>query len=238
MDSRFILEFFGTAILILLGDGVVANNLLKGTKGQNAGWVVVTFAWGLAVFVGAYVAGDSGGHLNPVVTLGLYWAGLFDGGTYEVVGYIISQMLGGFVGACLVYILYKPHFDAEESSDKKFWVFCTAPEIRNPFYNCVAEVIGTYLLVIGIYLAGGAKIAGPFPVAMLIVVIGMSLGGPTGYAINPARDLPPRIAHALLPIKNKRDSDWGYAWVPVVGPLIGAALAYLTYLGFHAAGIV
>lgn len=238
MDSRFILEFFGTAMLILLGDGVVANNLLKGTKGQNAGWIVVTFAWGLAVFVGAYVAGDSGGHLNPVVTLGLYMAGLFDGTISTVIGYTIAQLLGGFLGACLVYLVYKPHFDKEESADKKLWVFCTAPEIRNPFYNCVAEAIGTYVLIMGIYLAGGAKIAGPFPVAMVIVVIGMSLGGPTGYAINPARDLPPRIAHALLPIKGKRDSDWSYAWVPIIGPIIGTFLALVTYKLFTVYNII
>lgn len=229
MDTRIILEFIGTALLILLGDGVVGNVLLKGTKGQNSGWVVITIAWGLAVFVGAYVAGDSGGHLNPVVTLALYAAGLFNGGIGLVFGYIIAQMLGGFLGACLVYLLYKPHFDAEESADTKLFVFCTAPEIRNPLYNCIAEVIGTYVLIIGIFFAGGAQIAGPLPVSLVIVVIGMSLGGATGYAINPARDLPPRIAHALLPIKGKRDSDWGYAWVPVVGPILGSLLAVSTY---------
>ena len=238
MDTRIILEFIGTALLILLGDGVVGNVLLKGTKGQNSGWVVITIAWGLAVFVGAYVAGDSGGHLNPVVTLALYASGLFNGGLDLVAGYMVAQMLGGFVGACLVYLLYKPHFDAEESADKKLFVFCTAPEIRSPLYNCIAEVIGTYVLIIGIFFAGGAKIAGPLPVSLVIIVIGMSLGGATGYAINPARDLPPRLAHAILPIKGKRDSDWSYAWVPIVGPIIGSLLAVGTYFILHNLSVI
>ncbi len=230
MDSRIILEFIGTAVLILLGDGVVANVLLKGTKGQNSGWVVITIAWGLAVFAGAYIAGDSGGHLNPVVTIALYLAGLFQATPGLVAGYIVAQMLGGFVGACLVYYFYKPHFDAETNNNLKLFVFCTAPEIRNPFYNCLSEIIGTFMLIIAIFLVGGAKIAGPLPVALIIIAIGMSLGGTTGYAINPARDLPPRIAHALLPIKDKRDSDWGYAWIPVVGPIIGGLLATGLYV--------
>ena len=230
MDSRIILEFIGTAILILLGDGVVANVLLKGTKGQNSGWVVITIAWGLAVFAGAYIAGDSGGHLNPAVTIALYMAGIFQGGRVLVIGYIIAQRLGGFVGACLVYVFYKKHFDVETNNNLKLAVFCTAPEIRSPFYNCLSEVIGTFMLILAIFLVGGAKIAGPLPVSLIIIVIGMSLGGTTGYAINPARDLAPRIAHALLPIKDKRDSDWSYSWVPVIGPIIGAVLATGTFM--------
>lgn len=223
MQLDLLFEFIGTAVLILLGDGVVANVLLKGTKGQNAGWVVITIAWGLAVFVGAYISAPySGAHLNPAVTIGLAMAGVFKG---NVIGYIIAQLLGGFVGACLVYVFYKPHFDVEENKDNKLAVFCTAPAIRTYFYNFICELIGTFMLVFGILTVAGAAIAGPYPVALLIVVIGMSLGGTTGYAINPARDLPPRIAHAILPVKNKRDSDWGYSWIPVIAPMVGGALA-------------
>ncbi|GAE16689.1 glycerol uptake facilitator protein [Bacteroides pyogenes JCM 6292] len=202
--------------------------MLKGTKGQNAGWVVITIAWGLAVFVGAYISAPySGAHLNPAVTIGLAMAGVFKG---NVIGYIIAQLLGGFVGACLVYVFYKPHFDVEENKDNKLAVFCTAPAIRTYFYNFICELIGTFMLVFGILTVAGAAIAGPYPVALLIVVIGMSLGGTTGYAINPARDLPPRIAHAILPVKNKRDSDWGYSWIPVIAPMVGGALAAWVYL--------
>ncbi|GAE20055.1 putative glycerol uptake facilitator protein [Bacteroides pyogenes] len=228
MQLDLLFEFIGTAVLILLGDGVVANVLLKGTKGQNAGWVVITIAWGLAVFVGAYISAPySGAHLNPAVTIGLAMAGVFKG---NVIGYIIAQLLGGFVGACLVYVFYKPHFDVEENKDNKLAVFCTAPAIRTYFYNFICELIGTFMLVFGILTVAGAAIAGPYPVALLIVVIGMSLGGTTGYAINPARDLPPRIAHAILPVKNKRDSDWGYSWIPVIAPMVGGALAAWVYL--------
>lgn len=228
MQLDLLFEFIGTAVLILLGDGVVANVLLKGTKGQNAGWVVITIAWGLAVFVGAYISAPySGAHLNPAVTIGLAMAGVFKG---NVIGYIIAQLLGGFVGACLVYVFYKPHFDVEENKDNKLAVFCTAPAIRTYFYNFICELIGTFMLVFGILTVAGAAIAGPYPVALLIVVIGMSLGGTTGYAINPARDLPPRIAHAILPVKNKRDSDWAYSWIPVIAPMVGGALAAWVYL--------
>lgn len=223
MGQDLLFEFIGTAILILLGDGVVANVVLKGTKGQNSGWIVITIAWGLAVFVAAFISTPySGAHLNPALTVGLALAGVFEG---NVIGYIIAQMLGGILGASLVYLFYKPHFDAEEDSTTKLAVFCTIPAIRNYAYNFICEVIATFLLVFGILYAAGAEIAGPFPVALLIVVIGMSLGGTTGYAINPARDLAPRIAHALLPIKGKRDSDWAYSWVPVLGPFVGALLA-------------
>ena len=164
------------------------------------------------------------------MTIALYMAGIFQATPDLVIGYIIAQMLGGFVGACLVYVMYKPHFDVEENSNLKLAVFCTAPEIRTPLYNFLSEAIGTFMLIIAIFLAGGAKIAGPLPVALIIIVIGMSLGGTTGYAINPARDLAPRIAHALLPIKGKRDSDWGYAWIPVVGPTFGAVVAAGVYM--------
>ena len=230
MPQDLLFEFIGTAILILLGDGVVANVILKGTKGHNSGWVVISIAWGLAVFVAAYISGPySGAHLNPALTIGLAIAGKFSG---NVFGYIIAQMLGGIFGAILVYIFYKQHFDIEENKDTKLGVFCTIPAIRNYFYNFVCEVIGTFMLVFGILFAvsQGTGFEGPFPVGLLIVVIGMSLGGTTGYAINPARDLAPRIAHFILPIKGKRDSDWKYSWVPVFGPITGAIIAAGTYL--------
>lgn len=228
MGLDLLFEFIGTAILILLGDGVVANVILKGTKGYNSGWIVITIAWGLAVFVAAFISAPySGAHLNPALTVGLALAGSFDG---NVIGYIIAQMLGGVFGASLVYLYYKPHFDVEEDSTTKLGVFCTIPAIRNYTYNFISELIGTYLLVFGILFVAGSEMAGPYPVGLLIVVIGMSLGGTTGYAINPARDLGPRIAHAILPIKGKRDSDWAYSWVPVVGPVVGAILAAGSYL--------
>ena len=223
MGQDILFEFIGTAILVLLGDGVVANVVLKGTKGHNSGWVVITIAWGLAVFVAASVAGPySGAHLNPALTLGLAVAGKFSG---NIAGYILAQICGGIIGGALVYLFYKPHFDVEEDSTSKLAVFCTIPAIRNYFYNFICEVIGTFLLVFGILYVVGSEMPGPYPVAMLIVAIGMSLGGTTGYAINPARDLGPRIAHAILPIKGKRDSDWTYSWIPVAGPISGALLA-------------
>ncbi|MCD7970997.1 MAG: aquaporin family protein [Alistipes sp.] len=227
MNASILFEFIGTAILILLGDGVVANVVLKGTKGQNSGWVVISFAWGLAVFVAAFISGPySGAHLNPAVTLGLWAAGQFSG---SILGYIIAQLLGAILGAVLVYVFYKPHFDVEEIPDNKLGVFCTIPAIRKLGWNFVSELIGTFMLVFGILYAAGAEIMGPLPVGLLIVAIGMSLGGTTGYAINPARDLGPRIAHAILPIKGKRDSDWGYSWVPILGPITGGILAALLY---------
>ncbi|WP_294083575.1 MIP/aquaporin family protein [Proteiniphilum sp. UBA5384] len=229
MPQDLLFEFIGTAVLILLGDGVVANVVLKGTKGYGSGWAVISIAWGLAVFVGAFISGPySGAHLNPALTVGLALAGQFSG---NIGGYIVAQILGGIVGAMLVYVFYKPHFDAEENQDTKLGVFCTIPAIRNYFYNFLSEVIGTFLLVFGILFAvkDGTGFDGPFPVGLLIIAIGMSLGGTTGYAINPARDLGPRIAHFILPIKGKRDSDWAYSWVPVVGPIVGAVLAAGTY---------
>lgn len=228
MGQDILFEFIGTTILILFGAGVCANVSLKKTLGNSSGWVVIAFGWGFAVFVGAFISGPfSGAHLNPAVTIGLVIAGGFKG---SIIGYIIAQMLGAILGATLVYLMYKPHFDAEEDPNTKLGVFCTGPAIKNWFSNFFSEVIGTFVLIFGILYAGGAQIPGPLPVALLIVAIGMSLGGTTGYAINPARDLGPRIAHALLPIKGKRDSNWGYAWLPVVAPICGSALAALLYI--------
>ncbi|MDR1330587.1 MAG: aquaporin family protein [Tannerella sp.] len=228
MNQTILFEFIGTAFLILLGEGVCANVSLKKTFGNRAGWVVVTFGWGFAVFVGAFIAAPySGAHLNPALTLGLALAGTFDG---NIAGYIAAQMLGAMTGALLVYLMYKPHFDAEESADVKLGVFATGPAIPHLFSNFLSEFIGTFVLVFGILMVGGAQMAGPYPVAILIVVIGMALGGTTGYAINPARDLGPRIMHALLPISGKRDSNWRYAWLPVVAPTCGAVAAGLLSL--------
>jgi glycerol uptake facilitator protein len=223
-------EFLGTALLILLGDGVVANVVLKGTKGHGAGWIVITFGWAMAVFVGVLVSAKaSGAHLNPAVTLGLVAAGSFDAGLMP--GYVVAQMLGAACGAVLVWLLYKSHFDLTADADGKLGVFCTGPAVRSPFLNLLSEVIGTLVLVYGALRitasTGGSLDA--LPVAFVVLAIGLSLGGTTGYAINPARDLAPRIVHALLPIPGKRDSDWSYAWVPVVGPLAGAALAAFLY---------
>jgi len=228
MGKDILFEFIGTAILILFGGGVCANMSLKDTKGKNGGWVVIAFGWGLGVFVAAFIAAPfSGAHLNPAVTIGLAIAGSFNG---NILGYCIAQLLGAMVGACLVYIMYKPHFDVEDNPDVKLGVFCTGPAIKAIFYNFISEVIGTFVLIFGILMVGGAEIAGPLPVALIIVAIGMSLGGTTGYAINPARDLGPRLVHFLLPIKGKRNSNWSYAWVPVVAPIVGCALAALLYL--------
>ena len=234
MGHDILFEFIGTAILILFGAGVCANVSLKKTLGNNAGWVVISFGWGLAVFVAAFISGPhSGAHLNPAVTLGLTITGDFSG---NFIGYVVAQILGAIVGASLVYVMYKPHFDEEENANKKLGVFCTGPAIKSLFSNFASEVIGTFVLIFGILMSSGAKIAGPLPVGLLIVAIGMSLGGTTGYAINPARDLGPRIAHFLLPIKGKRDSNWGYAWIPVVAPMCGAALAALLYLALFPNG--
>jgi len=228
MGQDILFEFIGTAILILFGAGVVANVSLTKTLGNKAGWGVIAFGWGFAVFVAAFISAPySGAHLNPAVTIGLAVAGTFKG---SVLYYIIAQLLGAILGACLVFIMYKPHFDEEENPNTKLGVFCTGPAIKHFFSNVMSEVIGTFMLVFGILMVSGAEIAGPLPVGILIVAIGMSLGGTTGYAINPARDLGPRIAHALLPIKNKRDSNWGYAWIPVVAPVCGSILAALLYL--------
>ncbi|MBO7601572.1 MAG: aquaporin family protein [Bacteroidaceae bacterium] len=237
MIEKMIFEFLGTMILILMGDGVCANVSLEKSKAKGAGWVVVTFAWGLAVMCGVFVAGPyTGAHLNPAVSIGLALAGTFNWNL--VVPYIIAQMLGGFVGAVLVYLYFKDHYDATPDADAKLGTFCTIPAIRNKWRNLLSEVIGTFVLVYVILAIGntgntpelGMGSLGAFPVTFLIVAIGMSLGGTTGYAINPARDLAPRFAHYVLPIKDKRDSDWSYAWVPGIGPVIGGAIAAGLYL--------
>lgn len=230
--TRCVFEFIGTAVLILLGDGVVASNILKKSKGENGGWAVVTLAWGLAVMCGVFIAGPySGAHLNPAVSVGLAVAGSF--AWADVAPYVAAQLLGGFVGAVLVYAFYKDHYDATDDASAKLATFCTMPAIMNKPRNLFCEAVGTFLLVFVILMLAtnentatvGIGSIGAFPVAMLIMAIGMSLGGATGYAINPARDLPPRLAHAILPIKGKGDSGWGYSWVPVAGPMIGAAAA-------------
>ena len=235
--TKYVFEFLGTLVLILLGDGVVACCTLNKSKGQGGGWVVITMAWGLAVMCGVLVSGPiSGAHLNPAVSIGTALAGTFDWAL--VPGYIVAQMLGAFCGATLVYIYYKDHFDATAEQDAKLGVFCTIPAIRNMWRNTFCEAVGTFVLVFVILSLStkgnvpevGMGDLGAFPVTMLIMAIGMSLGGATGYAINPARDLGPRIAHALLPIKGKGTSDWGYSLVPIVGPTIGAAIAAALYL--------
>lgn len=230
--TKCLFEFIGTTILVLFGDGVVASTVLKKSKGENGGWVVITLAWGLAVMLGVFIAGPySGAHLNPAVTLGLAAAGTFNWAF--VLPYIVAQMLGGFVGAVLVYAFYKDHYDATDDPATKLSTFCTIPTIRNYGRNLFSEIVGTFVLVFVILVLAtesntpevGMGSLGAFPVAMLIVALGMSLGGTTGYAINPARDLAPRLAHAVLPIRGKGTNDWAYSWVPVLGPIIGGVLA-------------
>ncbi len=239
--NEFIAEFLGTMLLILLGNGVVANVVLNGTKGNNGGWMVITMGWGLAVFVGVAVAGPvSGAHINPAVTIGLAVAGMF---AWAKVGlFIAAQMLGAATGAFLVWLMYRDHFNTTECEGSKLACFSTGPAIRNISSNAICEIIGTFVLVFVIfYLAGpsfegveGAKIGlgtlGALPVALLVVAIGLSLGGTTGYAINPARDLGPRIMHAILPMTNKGSSDWGYALVPIVAPVLGAVIAAFMFM--------
>ncbi|MFZ1994795.1 MAG: MIP/aquaporin family protein [Solirubrobacteraceae bacterium] len=234
-------EIIGTSLLVLLGDGVVAAVLLNKSKAQNSGWIVITFGWGFAVMVGAYAVGQfDGAHLNPAVTLGLWINGNIDGGAAW--HYWIGEMLGAMLGATLVWAAYYLHWSETEDPGLKLAVFSTGPAIRNYFWNVVTEVIGTCVLVFGILAitATGNHVGGPgytglgtLLVAFLVVSIGMSLGGPTGYAINPARDLGPRIMHAILPIPGKGTSDWSYAWVPVLGPLIGGAIGALLYGAFY-----
>ncbi len=235
MSSPFVGELIGTMLLILLGDGVVANVVLGKTKGNSGGWIVITTAWALAVFVGAYASAVvSGAHLNPAVTIGLATAGTsVTGGQAfawgDVPMYIIAQMIGAFIGAVLVWLAYFQHWGATPDPGAKLAVFSTGPAIRNTVWNLVTEIIGTFVLVFGILAIRGAEgnmgSLAIIPVAFLVWAIGLSLGGPTGYAINPARDLGPRIAHFLLPIPGKGSSDWGYSWIPVVGPIIGAVIA-------------
>jgi glycerol uptake facilitator protein len=235
--TKCIFEFIGTLVLILLGDGVCCATSLNKSKAQGAGWIVITLGWGLAVMCGVFIAGPySGAHLNPAVTLGFAIAGQFD--WCAVLPYIAAQMLGGFAGAVLVYIFYKDQFDATDDQATKLGVFCTAPAIMNKGRNFFCEALASWLLVFVILALGtkenlpevGMGELGAFPVTMLIVAIGMSLGATTGYAINPARDLAPRIAHAVLPIKNKGGNGWDYSWVPVAGPILGGLLAAFTYM--------
>lgn len=232
--TPFVAEIVGTAILILLGDGVVANVLLKGTKGENSGWIVISMGWGMAVFVAVFVvAAFSGAHINPAVTLGLAVAGNFPWADVPV--YMGGQFIGGALGAFLVWVHYRQHFDASEDVDHKLAVFCTGPAIRRLPDNFISEVIGTFVLVFAVlYIAApdvGLGALDALPVGLVVLVIGLALGGTTGYAINPARDLSPRVMHAILPIKGgKRDSDWSYSWIPVLGPFTGGALAALAFL--------
>ena len=238
----FLSEVVGTAMLILLGCGVVANTALAKTKGNGTGFLFVNWGWGLAVFAGVLVSYKSGGHLNPAVTIGIASSGAKEFvpgiavGVASILVYIAAQMLGAIIGAALCWLAYKDHFDKEQDAATKLGVFSTGPAIRNPLMNVVTEAIGTFVLVFVVLAAGhwddsatktpaGLGWLGALGVALLIVGIGASLGGPTGYAINPARDLGPRIMHAILPIKGKGGSDWGYSWVPVVGPIIGGVLA-------------
>ena len=238
----FMSEVFGTMMLILLGDGVVAGVLLAKTKSNNSGWIVITLAWGLAVFTGVIVAAGVGGdlplgnaHLNPAVTLGLLVNKAIDGGDIEAVNgmiYVAGEFVGAFIGATLVFLHYYPHWAETEDQGLKLAVFSTAPAIRNVAWNFVSEVIGTFVLVFVILTfgnSGGMGQLGALPVALLVLVIGLALGGTTGYAINPARDLGPRIMHAILPIAGKGGSDWGYSWIPVVGPLVGGVIAAVVY---------
>jgi glycerol uptake facilitator protein len=228
----FVGEIVGTAVLVLLGDGVVAGVLLNRSKAQNAGWVVITWAWGIGVFMGVLTSlavTDGVAHINPAVTIGLATAGLGGIEWGDVPQLIIGQFLGAFIGATLVWLAYLPHWPETEDAGLKLAVFSTGPAIRNPALNLVTEIIGTFMLVFGVVALGHGSVAalGPLGVALLVVGIGMSLGGPTGYAINPARDLGPRIMHFILPIAGKGDSDWGYSWVPVVGPIIGGIIGAL-----------
>jgi glycerol uptake facilitator protein len=230
-------EIIGTALLVLLGDGVVAAVLLARSKAENGGWIVIAFGWGFAVMVGAYAVGQfSGAHLNPAVTLGFLIEGTIDFG--EAIQYWIGEFVGAMIGAVLVLGSYWQHFQKTEDPGLKLAVFSTGPAIRNPLWNMITEIVATFVLVLGIFAIAvapgdtgpGASGLSTLLVAFLVVAIGLSLGGPTGYAINPARDLGPRIIHAILPVPGKGDSDWGYAWIPVAGPLIGGALGALLYV--------
>lgn len=240
--NPFLAEFIGTAILVIFGNGVVANVVLSRTKGSNGGWIVISAGWGLAVFVGVFCSQPfSGAHLNPAVTVAMATAGNL--AWSKAAGYVIAQLLGGITGGALVFAFYREHFKVTEDGSLKLACFCTSPNIRNISQAFFCEVMGTFLLVLPVFLMTDAKInlpaesgatsatviglgtLGALPVALLVFAIGLSLGGTTGYAINPARDLGPRLAHAFLPVPSKRDSDWGYAWVPVVAPITGGLLA-------------
>jgi glycerol uptake facilitator protein len=238
--SIFGAEVIGTGLLILLGNGVVAGVLLHQSKAENSGWIVITFGWGMAVMVGVYVVGQfDGAHLNPAVTLALAIRGTSHGGIAwsKVPEYLGGEFVGAFAGATLVWLAYYVHWAPTEDAGAKLACFATGPAIRNTVANVMTEVIGTFVLILGILGIVGNKALGttdlaPLLIGLLIFAIGLSLGGPTGYAINPARDLGPRIMHAILPIPGKGSSDWGYAWIPVVAPLIGGALGALAYGAF------
>lgn len=234
LSDVFISEVIGTAVLLLLGAGVVANVILPRTKGFNGGWIVITFGWGLAVYMGVYAAWRSGAHLNPAVTFGLLANGAEEYAPGVAVSmsstlvYLAGEMVGAFLGAVLAWAAYKKHFDEDADPATKLAVFSTGPAIRSYAWNFLTEVLGTFILVYVILMFGNSPSqVGPLAVALVVVGIGLSLGGPTGYAINPARDLGPRIAHALLPIPGKGSSDWSYSWVPVLGPIVGGVLAGL-----------
>jgi glycerol uptake facilitator protein len=234
--QAYIAEFIGTMILIILGDGVVAGVLLRNSKAENSGWIVITFGWAMAVAVAVYcVFQFSGGHINPAVTIG---AAVTGGLEWAVVpGYLIAQFLGAFVGGVIVWLAYLPHWPETEDEGLKLGVFCTAPAIYNTPANLITEIIGTFILVFGVFgifaysgeVGGSAAALNPLLVGLLVLGIGLSLGGPTGYAINPARDLGPRIAHAVLPIAGKGGNDWGYSWIPVVGPIIGGIIGAVLF---------
>jgi len=234
--QAYIAEFIGTMILIILGDGVVAGVLLRNSKAENSGWIVITFGWAMAVAVAVYcVFQFSGGYINPAVTIG---AAVTGGLEWALVpGYIIAQFLGAFVGGVIVWLAYLPHWEETEDEGLKLGVFCTAPAIYNTPANLITEIIGTFILVFGVFgifaysgeVGGSAAALNPLLVGLLVLGIGLSLGGPTGYAINPARDLGPRIAHAVLPIAGKGGNDWGYSWIPVVGPIIGGIIGAVLF---------
>ncbi len=239
---EYFAEFIGTMILILLGNGVVANVVLKKTKGEGSGWIVITFGWAMGVYAAVLFAGPiSGAHINPAVTIGLAVAGLFEWG--KVIPFIVAQILGAMSGAFIVWQFYKDHFDISDDPGGKMACFCTTPNIRNLRRNLFSEIVGTFVLIFAVLFINlpQIEIAGvdhakvglgsleALPVALIVFAIGLSLGGTTGYAINPARDLGPRITHALIPLKGKRDSDWSYSWIPVTGPVIGALIAVLLY---------
>jgi glycerol uptake facilitator protein len=236
--SPFLAELFGTAILILLGDGVVANVVLQKTKGNNSGWIVITAGWACAVTIAVYCVNSiSGAHLNPAVTIALAAIGKFSWS--QVLPYILAQILGGFIGGLLVWLAYLPHWAATPDPGSKLAVFSTNPAIRAPVPNFISEAIGSFALVLALLavlspanLVPGSDLAkgfGPVLVGVIVWAIGLSLGGPTGYAINPARDLGPRLAHAVLPVAGKGSSDWGYSWIPIIGPIVGGVLAAFTY---------
>lgn len=239
MGTIFLYEIVGTAMLMLLGVGVVANVVLGKTKGNGGGWLLISFGWGLAVFAGVFVAFKTGAHLNPAVTFGILASGAEEyapgiavnfGNT---IAYLAAEMIGAMIGAVLAWAVYKKHYDEEKEAGNILATFSTGPEIRSYGWNFLTEVIATFVLVFVILLFGGTPHGlGPLAVGLLVLVIGASLGGPTGYAINPARDLGPRIVHALLPIRNKGGSDWAYSWVPIAGPLVGGVIAGLASQAF------